>query len=94
VHGLRHAFATHLLDHGRRSTAGLIRIRWAFFCATGQNGTELRIIQVLPGHSNIGTTTRYTAVSPQVVAANVSPLDRLDRPAAKPAPAKTTPKKR
>ena len=44
-----------------------------------ENGTDIRIIQVLLGHSRIDTTARYAAVSPQVVAATLSPLDKLDQ---------------
>jgi integrase/recombinase XerD len=42
-----------------------------------ESGTDTRIIQVLLGHSRIDTTARYTAVSPAVIAATGSPLDRM-----------------
>ena len=36
------------------------------------------MIQVLLGHSQIDTTARYAAVSPQLISHTLSPLDRLD----------------
>jgi site-specific recombinase XerD len=44
-----------------------------------ENGTDIRLIQVLLGHSRIDSTARYAQVGPQVVAATVSPLDNVDR---------------
>ena len=55
IHGLRHTFATHLLE----------------------NGTDIRYIQTLLGHSNIRTTERYTHVARRNVLSIKSPLDSI-----------------
>jgi site-specific recombinase XerD len=51
-----------------------------------ENGTDIRVIQVLPGHAKLETTTRYAQVATRTLQSVTSPLDRLGAPTAEPPP--------
>jgi site-specific recombinase XerD len=70
------------LRSGLRKKVTVPTLRHSFATHLLENGTDVRVIQVLLGHGRIDTTARYTAVTPQVVGATLSPLDRLDRKSA------------
>ena len=77
VEGVQTALRIALAHSGVSKRITPHTLRHAFATHSLESGTDLRIIQVLLGHANIRTTTRYVHVSTRLIGSTRSPLDAI-----------------
>jgi site-specific recombinase XerD len=62
---------------GITKRVGVHTLRHSFATHLLETGTDIRVIQMLLGHSDLSSTARYTQVSNRLIRQTESPLDRL-----------------
>jgi site-specific recombinase XerD len=74
---IRRALRATVREVGFKKRVTLHSFRHGFATHLLEDGTDVRVIQALLGHSNLATTAHYTQVSTRNFQKVVSPLDRL-----------------
>jgi integrase/recombinase XerD len=74
---IRRVFKTAAREIAFKKRVTLHSLRHAFATHLLEDGTDIRVIQALLGHSTIQTTAHYTRVSTRHMRTVTSPLDRL-----------------
>jgi integrase len=77
---IRRALWAAVREVGLKKRVTLHSFRHGFATHLLENGTDVRVIQALLGHSNLETTAHYTQVSTRNFKNVTSPLDRLAPP--------------
>jgi site-specific recombinase XerD len=65
---------------GIRKQGGVHTLRHCFATHLLEAGEDLRTLQILMGHKNIQSTSRYLQLTSYTLRSTRSPLDLLDRP--------------
>jgi len=77
IRSLQYVFAQATRQAKINRPAGIHTLRHSYATHLLENGTDIRYIQQLMGHSDIKTTMRYTHVSPEHLGTIANPYDLL-----------------